>query len=449
MTEQHPVILVFEDIQWADAALLEFLEYLLEWSRAYPIFVFTLTRPELSERHRDLGCPDPQLHARSQLEPLSDEAIDALLRRARPRPSGRRGRTQIRERADGIPLYAVETVRMLLDRGAAQARRRASTASPATSTRSRRARDAPRADREHGSTACSSRRSAAAPGRRRARQDVRRPRARRPGRRRRGRRRRPLLERARPQGAADARHRPALARARPVRLPPGARPARRLRDASRRDRKAKHLAARAVPDEPTSGIDPDEIAEVIAAHHLDASASEPRRSGRGRELKASRRATGCERAGERAASLARDRRRAARVRGRRRARRRAGRAGAPARARRRPGRAADRLDASETLLRQAEALTRDVGATHDHARVAAALALTVLAPRPARGGDRPAQGAFESCPTTSADADVATLAASFARLEHFAGIRRKPRRGSRSRSTSARRSGCRRSSPRR
>ena len=35
MAEQYPVILVVEDVQWADAALIEFLEYLLEWSRAF------------------------------------------------------------------------------------------------------------------------------------------------------------------------------------------------------------------------------------------------------------------------------------------------------------------------------------------------------------------------------------------------------------------------------
>src|SRR5262245_16911255 len=50
LAQQSPVLLVFEDLQWADAALLDFLEYVLEWSRAHPIFVLALTRPELIER---------------------------------------------------------------------------------------------------------------------------------------------------------------------------------------------------------------------------------------------------------------------------------------------------------------------------------------------------------------------------------------------------------------
>jgi class 3 adenylate cyclase/tetratricopeptide (TPR) repeat protein len=116
MSETAPVALVFEDLHWADTALLDFVEHLLEWSRAKPIFVLALTRPELLERRGDFGS-----HGRSAtrlvLEPLADEAMDALLDGLVPGlPDD--VRAQIRERADGIPLYAVETVRMLLDRGA-------------------------------------------------------------------------------------------------------------------------------------------------------------------------------------------------------------------------------------------------------------------------------------------------------------------------------------------
>jgi hypothetical protein len=46
-----PTVLVFEDLQWADTALTEFIEYLLEWSRAHPLFVVTLARPEIADKH--------------------------------------------------------------------------------------------------------------------------------------------------------------------------------------------------------------------------------------------------------------------------------------------------------------------------------------------------------------------------------------------------------------
>ena len=55
-------MLVFEDMQWADASLLDFVEYLLDWSRNHPIFVITLARPELLERAADLGRRPAELH---------------------------------------------------------------------------------------------------------------------------------------------------------------------------------------------------------------------------------------------------------------------------------------------------------------------------------------------------------------------------------------------------
>ena len=116
MSDTAPVALVFEDLHWADTALLDFIEHLLEWSRARPIFVLALMRPELLERRPDFGAHGRSA-ARLALEPLDDDAMDALLDGLVPGlPDD--VRTQIRDRADGIPLYAVETVRMLLDRGA-------------------------------------------------------------------------------------------------------------------------------------------------------------------------------------------------------------------------------------------------------------------------------------------------------------------------------------------
>ncbi|HEX9235823.1 MAG TPA: adenylate/guanylate cyclase domain-containing protein, partial [Actinomycetota bacterium] len=115
LTEERPVILLFEDIQWADMALLDFVEYLLDWSKSFPLFVVTLARPELTERRPTWGAA--RRNATSLfLEPLSDEAMDQLILGLVPGlPEAPRAR--IRERAEGIPLYAVETVRMLLDRG--------------------------------------------------------------------------------------------------------------------------------------------------------------------------------------------------------------------------------------------------------------------------------------------------------------------------------------------
>ena len=115
LAEEGPTVLVFEDLQWADAALLDFVDYLLDWSRNHPLFVLALTRPELSERHAGWGATKRDFTSIA-LEPLSDEAIDELLEGLVP-DLPQELRARIRERAEGVPLYAVETVRMLVDRG--------------------------------------------------------------------------------------------------------------------------------------------------------------------------------------------------------------------------------------------------------------------------------------------------------------------------------------------
>jgi class 3 adenylate cyclase/tetratricopeptide (TPR) repeat protein len=115
LSDSNPVVLAFEDLQWADASLLDFIEHLLEWSRDTPLFVITLARPELQERRPGWGAG--QRHFSSlYLDALSEGAMEELLEGLVP-GLPEQLRERILARAEGIPLYAVETVRMLLDRG--------------------------------------------------------------------------------------------------------------------------------------------------------------------------------------------------------------------------------------------------------------------------------------------------------------------------------------------
>jgi class 3 adenylate cyclase/tetratricopeptide (TPR) repeat protein len=104
-----PLIMAFEDVQWADVGLLDFIDYLLEWSAQLPIFVLALSRPEIAAA-RPAWPPDvtlaplPDAALREALESLVPGLPDDLARR-------------ILDRAEGVPLYAIETIRMLLDRG--------------------------------------------------------------------------------------------------------------------------------------------------------------------------------------------------------------------------------------------------------------------------------------------------------------------------------------------
>ena len=115
MSERYPVVMSFEDMQWADASLLDFIEYLLDWSKNHPIFVLTLARPDLVERRPGWGAGRRNFTS-IYLEPLPEKAMRDLITGLVPGLPEEIS-DQILARAEGVPLYAVETVRMMIDRG--------------------------------------------------------------------------------------------------------------------------------------------------------------------------------------------------------------------------------------------------------------------------------------------------------------------------------------------
>jgi class 3 adenylate cyclase/tetratricopeptide (TPR) repeat protein len=115
VAERDPLVLVVEDIHWADPALLAFLEHLADWAQGVPLLVVCTARPELYESHSAWGT-GLRNHTAINLSPLSDmdtaKLVSALLEQA-VLPA----ETQqlLLERAGGNPLYAEEFVRMLRD----------------------------------------------------------------------------------------------------------------------------------------------------------------------------------------------------------------------------------------------------------------------------------------------------------------------------------------------
>jgi class 3 adenylate cyclase/tetratricopeptide (TPR) repeat protein len=118
----RPLVLVFEDVHWAGAALLEFVEYLVDWATGLPSLVVCTTRPELFERHPGWGGGKRDSTTIS-LAPLSREETSRLIAAHLP-GAELPGETQIAllERAGGNPLYAGEFARMLADRGIVERR---------------------------------------------------------------------------------------------------------------------------------------------------------------------------------------------------------------------------------------------------------------------------------------------------------------------------------------
>jgi tetratricopeptide (TPR) repeat protein len=115
LAAHEPVIMVFEDMQWADQGLLEFIEQLLDWTTEVPIFMLTLARPELAARRE--GWPAGHRGATIvHLEPLDEGAVRAIIAGV-VKGLGDEATERIVQRAQGIALYAIETVRALVDRG--------------------------------------------------------------------------------------------------------------------------------------------------------------------------------------------------------------------------------------------------------------------------------------------------------------------------------------------
>ena len=109
-------MLVFEDLHWADDALLSFLEHLADWSQGVPLLLLCTARPELQEQHPTWAA-GLRNATTINLAPLTDEEtarlIGSLLERAVLPAETQRA---LLERAGGNPLYAEEFVRLLADR---------------------------------------------------------------------------------------------------------------------------------------------------------------------------------------------------------------------------------------------------------------------------------------------------------------------------------------------
>ncbi len=116
----HPVVMVFEDLHWADQGLLQFLEHLIDRAGRVPIFVAVTAQPELLERFPDWMSGRPTLTP-LPVDPLPEPAMRALVDNLVPDLPARAA-DQVVAYAQGVPLYAVETVRALVDRGVIELR---------------------------------------------------------------------------------------------------------------------------------------------------------------------------------------------------------------------------------------------------------------------------------------------------------------------------------------
>jgi class 3 adenylate cyclase len=113
----RPVVLLVEDAQYADSGLLDFLDHLIDWVRDLPVYVLVFARPELGQARPGFGAG--RNRSTLTLDPLDPVSMDKLVDALVPgMPAA--ARSAISGQAQGVPLFAVETVRSLIDRDIVQ-----------------------------------------------------------------------------------------------------------------------------------------------------------------------------------------------------------------------------------------------------------------------------------------------------------------------------------------
>jgi class 3 adenylate cyclase len=116
LAERHPLVLVFEDIHWADEGLLDFIEHLVDWVTGVPMLIICTARLELLERRPAWG--GGKLNAATiAVAPLTDDETATLISALSARPLlAAETQSALMSRAGGNPLYAEQFVRMLEER---------------------------------------------------------------------------------------------------------------------------------------------------------------------------------------------------------------------------------------------------------------------------------------------------------------------------------------------
>jgi class 3 adenylate cyclase/tetratricopeptide (TPR) repeat protein len=115
LADVQPLVLVFEDIHWAEDPLFELIEHLATWVREGPLLIIALARPELLNVRPGWG--GGRMRAASiELDPLSPDESEELLRALLPHDAlAAEARRDVLTKTEGNPLFVEETIRMLLE----------------------------------------------------------------------------------------------------------------------------------------------------------------------------------------------------------------------------------------------------------------------------------------------------------------------------------------------
>ena len=119
LAARYPLVLVLDDIHWADEGLLDFIDHVVDWAQG-PIMVIATARGELLEKRPTWGGGKRNATS-TYLDPLSAAEGEAMLDDLLPGPIQPELKREIVERSEGNPLFVEEIVRKLIDDGVLRA----------------------------------------------------------------------------------------------------------------------------------------------------------------------------------------------------------------------------------------------------------------------------------------------------------------------------------------
>jgi class 3 adenylate cyclase/tetratricopeptide (TPR) repeat protein len=120
LTAERTLAVVLEDMHWADEALLDVVEQLLENSRRLPLAVICTARPEFAERRPEWGAATGANRIAISLERLDDDQTAELLANADPTIMPDEA-TRIVAAVEGNPLFAEHMAALVGEHGSVDA----------------------------------------------------------------------------------------------------------------------------------------------------------------------------------------------------------------------------------------------------------------------------------------------------------------------------------------